>query len=140
MEGDYTSPAVKQTVAMISVVEDEACASLVADIVCHPNGLVSPKEFAILNPPLSKSQISKRLTKLREAGVVEYEPSPDQSPGEPRRYYYLTDEARHVFDRNNMFDPDPLKEMFDRIDHTDEFVELLEKPHPDINAETVNVE
>jgi DNA-binding PadR family transcriptional regulator len=125
------------TVDIISVVSDEDCASLVADIVGHPNGLVSPKEFAILNPPLSKSQISKRLKKLHEAGVVAHEKSPDQSPGEPRKYYYLTEQAREVFDRNNMFAPSPLEEMFNRINHSEEFLELLEKPRPDVDAETV---
>jgi transcription initiation factor IIE alpha subunit len=140
MQRDDTSPAVEQTVTMISAVDDEACASLVADIVAHPSGLVSPKEFALLNPPFSKSKISKRLTKLREAGVVAYADAPDQSPGEPRRYYYLTDDARAVFDRNNMFAPEPLKELFDRIDHTDEFLELLEKPRPDVAAETANID
>jgi DNA-binding PadR family transcriptional regulator len=80
------------------------------------------------------------LAKLREAGVVAYADAPEQSPGEPRRYYYLTDDARAVFDRNNMFAPEPLKELFDRIDHTDEFLELLEKPRPDVATEMIDLE
>jgi transcription initiation factor IIE alpha subunit len=140
MDQYSTSPVGGKTVEMISAVNDEACASLVADIVAHPSGLVSPKEFSLLNPPFSKSKISKRLTKLREADVVAYADAPDQSPGEPRRYYYLTDDARAVFDRNHMFAPGPLKELFNRIDHTDEFLALLAKPRPDVAAETVNID
>lgn len=138
MEGNTTSPTVDRTVEIISAVDNEECASLIADIVAHPKGLVSPKEFAILNPPLSKSQISKRLNKLRESGVIAYENSPDQSPGEPRRYYHLTNEAREVFDRNNMFAPGPLSEMFDQIDHSEEFLRLIEKPRPSVDTEAIN--
>lgn len=140
MDDYHREPDVNRTVEIISVVNDKACANLIADIVAHPKGLVSPKEFSILNPPFSKSKISNRLTKFREAGVVAYEESLDQSPGEPRRYYYLTDKAREVFDRNNMFTPTPLEEMFDRITHTDEFLELLEKPRPNVDGKTVTID
>jgi hypothetical protein len=39
-----------------------------------------------------------------------------------------------------MFAPEPLKELFDRIDHTDEFLELLEKPRPDVATEMIDLE
>ena len=43
---------------------------------------------------------------------------------EQRTYYYLTDDARATFDDNEMFAPEPLRELFNRIDHSDRFREL----------------
>lgn len=134
-DGD-TAISEQRTATIVSVAADSACAELIMDIVGHPKGLVSHKEFTIVNPSLSGSVISKRLSKLQEAGVVDKVDSLDQSPGEPRAYYYLTDEARTMFDRNEMFAPNPLRELFDQIEHSSEFLELLEKPRPDVDVET----
>jgi DNA-binding HxlR family transcriptional regulator len=125
---------------IMAAAADEDCSDLIMDLVAHPKGLVSHKEFRILNPSLSGSKISRRLSKLQEAGVVEKVDAPYPAPGEPRAYYYLTEDAREVFDRNQLFEPGPLEEMFDRIDHSTEFEELLEKERPDVDAETVDVE
>jgi DNA-binding HxlR family transcriptional regulator len=130
----------QQVVDIVSVAAKSENSELIMDLVGHPKGMVSHKEFAILNPEASKSSISRRLSELQEAGVVEKVPSTDQSPGEPRAFFYLTDTAREVFDRNNMFDPEPLRELFNRIEHSDEFKELVAKPRPDVDADTVDPE
>jgi DNA-binding PadR family transcriptional regulator len=127
-----------QAADIVNAAFDDRNAELIMDLVAHPKGMLCHKEFTILNPEVSESAISKRLTKLKEAGVVEKVPSLDQSPGEPRAFFYLTDRAREVFDRNEMFDPEPVREMFDRINHSEEFKELFEKPRPDVDAETVS--
>jgi hypothetical protein len=108
---------------------DPQYAPLIADVVAHPSGLVSPVEFAILNPEWSTNTIDERLTTLTAAGVFD---SVQGETDEQRTYYYVTDEARAAFDRNEMFAPEPLRELFNRIDHSDRFRELAERPRPSV--------
>ena len=114
---------------------DPQYAPLIADVVAHPSGLVLPAEFAILNPGLSTTTIDERLTTLTEAGVFG---SVQANTDEQRTYYYLTDDARATFDDNEMFAPEPLRELFDRIDHSDRFRELAEQPRPSVDAKTTS--
>jgi hypothetical protein len=46
------------------------------------------------------------------------------------------DEARATFDDNEMFAPGPLRELFERIEHSDRFRELAGQPRPSVNAKT----
>ncbi|MCY4729978.1 hypothetical protein KY092_05330 [Natronomonas gomsonensis] len=118
---------------------DEGYAPLIMDLVAHPKGTVSLEELIILNPETSEGTLQERLDTLAKVGVLATATSTRQSSSDNRLYYYLTETARAVFTRNQMFSPDPLKEMFNRLEHTERFCELLEKPRPKIDAKTVDL-
>jgi hypothetical protein len=49
---------------------------------------------------------------------------------------YLTDETRATVDDNEMFAPEPLRELFERIEYSDRFRELAKQPRPAVDAKT----
>lgn len=103
-------------------------APLLMDIVAHPYEWVSLDEFAMLNPELVSDEIVTRLETLRTAGVLKVSTAGDTSTS--REYYALTPTARTVFERHNMLAAEPLKEMFAHIEHSDDFLRLLDAPRP----------
>jgi hypothetical protein len=113
--------------------DDEQYLPLLIDIVSHPKKQVSLREFVILNPSVSESEISKRLEDMRERGAVEKVNSSDSELDTPRDYYFLSERAREVFDSELMLTSEPFEEMFKRINHSDEFLELVELSRPNID-------
>jgi DNA-binding HxlR family transcriptional regulator len=116
---------------IMRVWDDEQYLPLLIDIVSHPKRLVSLREFVILNPSVSESEISNRLEDMQERGAVEKVNSSDSDT--PRDYYFLSQRAREVFDSELMLTSEPFEEMFKRINHSDEFLELVELSRPNID-------
>jgi hypothetical protein len=110
---------------------DPQYAPLIMDFVAHPSDQVSPTELGWLNPTLSTATIEAHLETLLDGGVLARTAVESSDPEAPAAYYWLTDEARAVFDRHNMFAPEPLRELFERLDHSDEFRELAARPRPE---------
>jgi len=50
---------------------------------------------------------------------------------QPYRFFPLSDAARELFDRNNLFEPDAYRELFAEVEKTDEIeaVEGVERPN-----------
>jgi len=50
--------------------------------------------------------------------------------GQPYRFFQLTDVARELFDRNNLFESDAYRAMFAEVEKTDEIeaAEAVERP------------
>lgn len=115
---------------------DEMYAPLIMDLIAHPKRMVSQEELSILNPPLPTSVVRTRLIALQNAGIVESVEA--SKPGNPDMYYMLKNTAREVFGHFQMFEAAPLKEMFERIDHSDEFQALAEIDRPNINPNPVD--
>ena len=116
----------------LRLVTQDTRASLVADVVGHPEGSITVAELDYLNPGIGRSAISEHLGKLVDAGVLEKRELP---PGERRRdlpytFYSLTDEARALFDRSGIFDRDVWAEQYARVEKTDEIgrIESMERP------------
>ena len=113
--------------------DDEQYLPLLIDFIAHPKKLVSLRELVILNPSVSESEICKRLGKMRKKGVVEKVNKPYPELNTPREYYFFTKRARETLDSELMLTSGPLEEMFKRINHSDEFLELVELPRPSID-------
>lgn len=111
---------------------DKTRANLIADVVGHPRGAPSVKELDYMNPGLEEDAIRRQLGVLREVGVVEelvVEPG-NRVRGYPYKFYRLTDAARALFDRNDLFPVDAWQRQYARVQKTGEIREVEEMPRP----------
>lgn len=111
---------------------DKTRANLLADIVGHPKGAPSVKELDYMNPGLEADAIRRQLKTLQEVGVVtelEVEPG-NRIRGYPYKFYGLSDEARELFDRNDLFPEAAWRRQYDRVQKTGEITEIEEMPRP----------
>lgn len=118
----------------LRLITQETRASLVADVVGHPEGSITVAELDYLNPGVGRSAIVEHLGKLVDADVLEKAELP---PGErsrdlPYTFYSLTDEARALFDRNGIFDRATWREQYERVEKTAEIerIEAMSRPSP----------
>ena len=111
---------------------DKQRANLIADVVGHPRGAPSVKELDYMNPSLESDAIRRHLSILQDVGVVEalvIEPG-ERVRGYPYKFYRLTEEARTLFDENDLFPEDAWRRQYDRVQKTGEITELEEMPRP----------
>ena len=112
---------------------DQARANLIADIVGHPQGAPSVQELDYMNPALGEDAIRRHLSVLADVGVVTelvIEPG-DRIRGYPYKFYQLTEHARELFDRNDLFPTDAWRRQYDRVEKTGEIAELEAMPRPE---------
>ena len=112
---------------------DQARANLIADIVGHPQGAPSVQELDYMNPALGEDAIRRHLSVLAEVGVIaELVVAPsDRVRGYPYKFYQLTEQARALFDRNDLFPTDAWRRQYDRVEKTGEIAELEAMPRPE---------
>lgn len=112
---------------------DEVRADIIADIVGHPRGAPSVPELDYVNPSLSEDSIRRHLKVLREAGVVEelVVDAGERVRGYPYKFYALTDAARELFDRNDLFPEAEWRAVYDMVERTGEIREIEEMPRPE---------
>ena len=127
-----TGEGVLDEFAALKAVTQETRANLIADMVGHPEGMVSIPEFNHLNPDIERSAISEHLTKLQEVGVVakaEIEVG-ERSRDLPYAFFYITDAGRDLFDRNNIFDPDVWQDTYEKVAKPPEIkqIERMDRP------------
>lgn len=113
-------------------VTEETRANLVADVVGHPKGAPSVDELDYTNPDLSEDAIRRHLTLLVDAGVLEelVVPAGERTRGYPYKFYRITDEARRLFDRNDLFPEAAWQRQYERVTKTAEIRELEAMPRP----------
>jgi hypothetical protein len=111
---------------------DRTRANLIADIVGHPDGAPSVKELDYMNPSLEEDAIRRHLRILQDVGVVAelvVEPG-ERVRGYPYKFYTLTESARNLFDRNDLFPEDAWRRQYARVQKTGEVEELEAMPRP----------
>ncbi|MDZ5810506.1 ArsR family transcriptional regulator [Halorubrum sp. AD140] len=112
---------------------DRTRANLIADIVGHPKGAPSVRELDYMNPDLGEDAIRRHLSVLQDVGVIEetvVKPG-NRVRGYPYKFYLLTDHARALFDRNDLFPVDAWRRQYARVEKSGEITELEEMPRPD---------
>lgn len=111
---------------------DETRANLIADVVGHPKGAPSVRELEYMNPSLGEDAIRRHLAVLQEARVVEelVVAAGDRIRGFPYKFYRLTDRARALFDRNDLFPADAWRRQYARVQKTGEIEEIEAMPRP----------
>ena len=116
------TPAGLDPIAALSVLDDTTRANIIGTIVGHPKGAPSKKELEYYNPSIAASTLTDHLIRLEEVGLIEAIERVREwlERGQPYRLFQLTDAARELFDRNNLFEPDAYRELFAEVEKTDE--------------------
>lgn len=119
-------------IGALGALDDTTRANIVGTIVGHPAGAPSKKELGYYNPSVAASTLTDHLNRLREVGLVEVIERDREglSRGQPYRFFQLTDAARELFDRNNLFDPDAYRALFVEVETTEEIeaAQAVERP------------
>ena len=120
-------------IAALSVLDDTTRANIIGTIVGHPKGAPSKKELEYYNPSIAASTLTDHLIRLEEVGLIEAIERDREGlkRSQPYRFFQLTDAARELFDRNNLFEPDAYRELFVEVEKTDEITaaEGVERPN-----------
>ncbi|WP_227378897.1 ArsR family transcriptional regulator [Haladaptatus halobius] len=103
---------------VFDVITQQTRKDLIADIVGHPKGMPSMKELQYLNPDVDRTTILGHLRKLMDANVVDSVAFPDgQRPDEgPYKFYYITEQAGELFDKNGIFDPEIRRPLYAQVE------------------------
>jgi DNA-binding PadR family transcriptional regulator len=116
----------------LSALDDTTRANVIGTIVGHPRGAPSKKELEYYNPSVAASTLTDHLTRLEAVGLIEVVERDREGleRGQPYRFFRLTDAARELFDRNNLFEPDAYRAMFAEVEKTAEIdaAEAVERP------------
>lgn len=122
----------QQFFAIAEALSEESRRDIVADIVAHPKGLPSMKELEFTTG-LHRTTIHQHLNVLVDAGIVtviEF-PAGEQTKGQPSKFYGITETARDLFDRNDVFLEEHWQELYDRVDKPNEIKRAEAAPRPD---------
>jgi DNA-binding PadR family transcriptional regulator len=115
-----------------SALDDTTRANIIGTIVGHPKGAPSKKELEYYNPSVASSTLTGHLKRLEEVGLIEAVERDREGldRGQPYRFFQLTDAARELFDRNNLFEPDAYQSLFAEVEKTPEIeaAEAVERP------------
>lgn len=115
-----------------SALDDTTRANVIGTIVGHPKGAPSKKELEYYNPSVAASTLTDHLSRLEEVGLIEVVERDREGleRGQPYRFFRLTEAARELFDRNNLYDPVAYRELFTEVETTDEIeaAQAVERP------------
>lgn len=120
-------------IAAFSALDDTTRANIVGTIVGHPKGAPSKKELEYYNPSVASSTLTGHLNRLEAVGLVEVveRDRAGLERGQPYRFFRLTEAARELFDRNNLFDRDAYRALFAEVETTDEIDDAQAVDRPD---------
>lgn len=91
------------------------------------------KELDYANSSLEADAIRRHLSILQDVGVVTelvVEPG-NRIRGYPYKFYQLSEAARELFDRNELFPREAWKRQYDRVQRTGEIKDIEDMPRPD---------
>ncbi|NLV09477.1 ArsR family transcriptional regulator [Halomicrobium mukohataei] len=118
----------------LRAITQETRASLIADIVGHPEGMISVPELDYLNPDIERSAITEHLDVLLDTGVLAKATIPvgERSRDLPYTFYYVTEAGRDLFDRNDIFDEAIWREQYETVQKTPAIREIegMDRPEP----------
>jgi DNA-binding PadR family transcriptional regulator len=119
-------------IAALGTLDDTTRANIIGTIVGHPKGAPSKKELEYYNPSVAASTLTDHLNRLEDVGLIEVVERNREGleRGQPYRFFKLTDAARELFDRNNLYDPDAYRGLFAEVEKTDEIetAEAVDRP------------
>lgn len=119
-------------ITAFSALDDTTRANIIGTIVGHPKDAPSKKELAYYNPSVAASTLTEHLNRLEAVGLIEAieRERKGLERGQPYRFFQLTEAARELFDRNNLFDREAYRALFAEVEKTDEIeaAESVERP------------
>jgi hypothetical protein len=131
-EDDPTETPEFDTSNALQAATDKPRANLIADIVGHPEDAPSIDELDYMNPSLEEDAIRRCCNALVEVGILEelVIESGERTKGYPYKFYTLSEQARDLFDRTDLFPKRPWKRQYKRVTKTPEIRELQQIPRP----------
>jgi DNA-binding HxlR family transcriptional regulator len=118
----------------LNIVTQETRFSLIQDILGHPSGLPTLKELDYVNPSRSQTTIRQHLQRLVDAGIVEKVELPgDRRQNDlPYTFYGLSEDGRRFLEDHRLLRAEEtLREIYDRVEKTDEIERYETAPRPD---------
>ena len=106
---------------------------LIYDILGHPQGMVSMREFEYYNPSLKRNTIQYHLDRLVEIGIVEKHklPKGERKRDLPSTFYALSGEGRRFLDRHNLLAEETVwQEIHENVEKTTEIRKIESMPRP----------
>ncbi|WP_335998846.1 winged helix-turn-helix domain-containing protein [Halorientalis halophila] len=136
--GDDAGPTPTE---VLSAVDQPSRKNIVGTVVGHPKGMPSFKEIDHMNPSLASSTVSEHLDRLRAAGVVDVVrwTAEGRDATAPKAFYYLTDAAREILDRNGVFGEDGYRSVYEQVTLPEEIETHLHAERPAVDAATVDL-
>jgi len=135
MSTPETPPSDLETVrSRLNVVTQETRFSLLQDVLGHPDGLPTLKELDYVNPSKSRTTIRQHLEELVDAGIVEEVllPEDQRRNDRPYKFYGLSEEGRAFLEEHKLLRAeDTLREIYDRVEKTDEIERYEAAPRPE---------
>ncbi|WP_435156652.1 ArsR family transcriptional regulator [Haladaptatus sp. DFWS20] len=117
---------------VFDVITQQTRKDLITDIVGHPKGMPSMKELQYMSPDIDRTTILGHLRTLEDANVVGSVAFPEgQRPDEgPYKFYYITEQARELFDKNGIFDPAVRQPLYAQVEKPEDvqYAEELARP------------
>ena len=112
---------------------DRPRANIIADITGHPQGAPSVSELEYMNPDLQADAIRRHLAILKDVRVVAelVVPTGERVRGYPYKFYTITDEARALFDANDLFPEEAWRRQYARVKKSSRIAELEAMPRPE---------
>jgi DNA-binding HxlR family transcriptional regulator len=117
---------------VLAVVENTSRANILADIIGHPHGLPTRQELDHMNPSIDSQTLSNHFDTLEDAGVIK------NVSNEQHEFYYLTEQARTIFDENNLFDESEYRGAYQEISKPSEIQSLEAISRPALTVSTVH--
>jgi DNA-binding PadR family transcriptional regulator len=115
-----------------SALDNTTRANIIGTIAGHPKGSPSKKELEYYNPRVAASTLTGHLNRLEDIGLIEVVERDREGleRGQPYRFFQLTEAARELFGRNNLFEPEAYRALFAEVNNTNEIeaAEAVERP------------
>lgn len=138
---DGENGAVKQAESvrsLLNLITQKTRFTLIQNIVAHPEGMPSLKEFVYANPSKSKSTIRNHLDKLIDANVVEVVELPEEQRTRdlPHKFYRLSTWGEEfIKDHDLVRAEETLQEMHSMLEKTPQIQRYIEAPRPSDNED-----
>ena len=117
---------------VLDLVSEGRRASVIADVVGHPEGAPSLTELEYMNPNMGRESIVELVRGLVDAGIFEELTASEGAPSDesPGPFYRLTPESRELFDKNGLYPKNAWRRQYERVEKPPEIRELERLPRP----------
>ena len=131
---DRPAPELGRVRERLNVVTQETRFALIQDILGHPDQLPTLKELDYLNPSKSRTTIRQHLQRLVDVGVAEAVelPKVHRRNDRPYKFYGISEDGRAFLDDHGLTRAEEtLREIYDRVEKTDEIERYEAAPRPE---------
>ena len=131
---DHTPSDLESVRERLNVVTQETRFALLQDILGHPSELPTLKELDYVNPSKSRTTIRQHLQQLVDAGIVEEVLLPEgrRQNDLPYKFYGISESGWQFLEEHNLLRAqDTLREIYDRVEKTDDIKRYETAPRPE---------